>query len=195
MRRLIIAALLCTVVTPAIAVAQAPSTSPADYVLVTVILKHDQSRNLDEITKLLDEQGFWAKFPPDGIVVESWYVMMGLGHVATLRVPPARLREFNRSIEAGAWKAFRSEIYATYDFKEARRRRGSARSKSDRAAWSRRGGSVCVCGAGLARPLLPGQDCTRSSAARRGRRRRGGRCRGRASGGGGTRPACRRGRR
>jgi hypothetical protein len=25
---------------------------------------------------------------------------------------------FNRSIEAGAWKAFRSEIYATYDFKE-----------------------------------------------------------------------------
>jgi hypothetical protein len=54
-----------------------------------------------------------------GIVVESWYVMMGLGHVATLRVPPpARLREFNRSIEATAWKAFRSEIYATYDFKE-----------------------------------------------------------------------------
>jgi hypothetical protein len=25
---------------------------------------------------------------------------------------------FNRSIEAGAWRAFRSEIYATYDFKE-----------------------------------------------------------------------------
>ena len=44
--------------------------------------------------------------------------MMGLGHVATFRVPPARLREFNRSIEAGAWKAFRSEIYATYDFKD-----------------------------------------------------------------------------
>jgi hypothetical protein len=88
MTRLIIAVLLGTLVTPAIALAQAPSTSPADYVLVTVVLKHDQSRNLDEITKLLDEQGFWAKFPPDGIVVESWYVMMGLGHVAALRVPP-----------------------------------------------------------------------------------------------------------
>jgi hypothetical protein len=74
--------------------------------------------NLDEITKILDEQGFWAKFPPDGIVVESWYVLMGLGHVATLRVPPARLREFNRSIEVAAWKASRSEICATYDFKE-----------------------------------------------------------------------------
>jgi hypothetical protein len=58
------------------------------------------------------------KFPPDGLAVESWYVLMGLGHVVTVRVPPARLREFNRSIEAGAWKAFRSEIYATYDFKE-----------------------------------------------------------------------------
>ena len=117
-RIIIITALLFAVVTAGIALAQAPATTPADYVLVSVFLKHDQSRNLDEITKLLDDQGFWAKFPPDGIAVESWYVMMGLGHVATLRVPPARLREFNRSIEAGAWKAFRSEIYATYDFKE-----------------------------------------------------------------------------
>jgi hypothetical protein len=37
-----------------------------------------------------------TKFPPEGIVVESWYVAMGLGHVVTLRVPPARLREVNR---------------------------------------------------------------------------------------------------
>ena len=118
MRFLIVVALLSSVATPTMALAQASSASPADYVLITVILKHDQSRTLDEITKLLEEQGFWAKFPPDGIAVESWYVMMGLGHVATFRVPPARLREFNRSIEAAAWKAFRSEIYATYDFKE-----------------------------------------------------------------------------
>jgi hypothetical protein len=118
MRYVVIAALLCVVVTPASALAQAPASSPADYVLVTVFLKHDQSRNLDEIGKLLDDQGFFAKFPPDGIAVESWYVLMGLGHVVTARVPPARLREFNRSIEASAWKVFRSEIYATYDFKD-----------------------------------------------------------------------------
>jgi hypothetical protein len=98
------------------------------------VRKHDQSRNLDEITKLLDEQGFWAKFPPDGIVVESWYVMVGLGHVATLRVPPARLREFNRSREAAAWKAFRSEIYATYDFKEVAKMARERALKSNRAA-------------------------------------------------------------
>jgi hypothetical protein len=118
MRHLLLAALLSIVLAPALALAQAAPTSPADHVLITVFLRHDQSRNLDEIGKLLDEQGFWTKFPPDGIAVESWYVVMGVGHVVTLRVPPARLREVNRSIEGAAWKAFRSEIYATYDFKE-----------------------------------------------------------------------------
>ena len=114
MKRLVVAALLCVLVAPAMAFAQ----SPADHVLVTVVLKHDQSKNLEEIGKVLEEQGFWAKFPPDGIVVESWYIVMGLGQVVTLRVPPARLREVNRSIELGAWKAFRTDIYATYEFKE-----------------------------------------------------------------------------
>ena len=35
--------------------------------------------------------------------------------VVTLRVPPARLRDVNRAIEKTAWKAFRTEFYATYD--------------------------------------------------------------------------------
>jgi len=87
-------------------------------VLVTVVLRPDQSRNLEEIIKILEESGYWAKFPPDGIVVESWYVAMGLGHIVTLRVPPARLREVNRSVEQNAWKLYRTEIYLTYDFRE-----------------------------------------------------------------------------
>jgi hypothetical protein len=108
-------------VEPLQVLAQPATTSPADYVLITVVLKHDQSKNLEEIGKIQDEQSFWAKFPPDGIAVESWYIVMGLGQVVTLRVPPARLREVNRAIELTAWKAFRTEIYATYDFKEAAR--------------------------------------------------------------------------
>jgi hypothetical protein len=44
---------------------------------------------------------------------------MGMGHVVTLRVPPARLREVNRSVEQNAWKVFRTEFYPTYDFREA----------------------------------------------------------------------------
>ena len=104
-----------------------PAATPSDYVLLTVILKHDQSKNLDELAKILDDNGFWAKVPPDGIQIESWYVVMGVGHVLTLRVPPARLREVNRSIETSAWKAFRSEIYASYDFREM------AQAERDRA--------------------------------------------------------------
>jgi hypothetical protein len=119
MTRAIVMAVVSAVLLTVPARAQAPGTSPADYVLITVVLRHDQTRNLDEINKIQDEQGFWAKFPPDGIVVESWYVVMGIGQVVTLRVPPARLREVNRSIELSAWKAFRTEIYATYDLKEA----------------------------------------------------------------------------
>ncbi len=93
-------------------------TTPADYILLTVILKHDQSKNLSEISKLQEETGFWTKFPPDGIVVESWYIVMGIGYIVTLRVPPARLREVNRAVEEVAWKTFRTEFYPTYDARE-----------------------------------------------------------------------------
>lgn len=64
--------------------------------LLTVFFKHDQSKNLDEIQALLRESGFWRDFPPEGIEIVSWYVMMGIGHVVTLRVPSSRLRELNK---------------------------------------------------------------------------------------------------
>ena len=92
-----------------------PAATPADYILLTVILRHDQSKTLDEINRHQEETGFWAKFPPEGIAVESWYIVMGVGYIVTLRVPPARLREVNRSVEQTAWKSFRSEFYPTYD--------------------------------------------------------------------------------
>ena len=95
-----------------------PVNTPADYILLTIIMKHDQSKNLEEIGKLQDESGFWAKFPPEGIVIESWYIAMGLGYIVTLRVPPARLREVNRVVEQTAWKGFRTEFYPTYDARE-----------------------------------------------------------------------------
>lgn len=104
-----------------------PAATPADYILLTIIMKHDQSKNLEEINRLQDEAGFWAKFPPEGIVVESWYIAMGLGYIVTLRVPPDRLREVNRVVEQTAWKGFRTEFYPTYDAREI------ARSLRDKA--------------------------------------------------------------
>ena len=85
--------------------------------MLTIMLKHDQSRPLAEINAQLDETGFWKKFPPEGVEVVSWYPMMGIGQVVTLRLPAERLREVNLAIEQSAWGGFRTEFYATYDFR------------------------------------------------------------------------------
>lgn len=86
-------------------------------VLLTVFFKHDQSRPLSELNAQLDKQGFRKAFPPDGVEVVSWYVMMGVGQVVTLRLPASRLREVNRIIEDTAWGPYRTEFYPTYDYK------------------------------------------------------------------------------
>lgn len=110
---------------PAPARSAVPLTPPAagdtagsqDAILLTIFLRHDQSKPLTEINAQLDRSGFHDRFPPAGVEVVSWYVMMGIGQVVTLRVPPARLREVNLAIENGAWGAFRTEFYPTYDYR------------------------------------------------------------------------------
>jgi len=92
-------------------------------ILLTIFLKHHKYLNLEEINQKLDLTGFWSKFPPEGVEVESWYVMMGIGQVVTLRFPPSKLREVNLSIEKSAWGAFDTEFYATYDFMEVWKKR------------------------------------------------------------------------
>ncbi|WP_164935161.1 hypothetical protein [Bradyrhizobium zhanjiangense] len=86
-------------------------------VLLTVFFKHDQSRPLHELNAQLETQGFYKAFPPAGVEVVSWYVMMGIGQVITLRLPASRLREVNRVIEDTAWGSYRTEFYPTYDYK------------------------------------------------------------------------------
>lgn len=98
--------------TPAAAQEIAP---PSDHILLTVFLKHDQSKTIDEIQAELADTGFWQAFPPAGVEVVSWNVVMGIGQVVTLRVPPDRLRAVNVTLERTAWGAFRTEFYATYD--------------------------------------------------------------------------------
>ena len=88
-----------------------------DAILLTIFFRHDQSRPLPELNAQLDKTGFHDRFPPAGVEVVSWYVMMGIGQVVTLRVPPEKLREVNLVIENGAWGAYRTEFYATYDYK------------------------------------------------------------------------------
>ena len=94
----------------------ATATPPADRILLTIFLRHDQSKTLAEIQAQLKKSGFWKRLPPPGVDVVSWYVMMGIGQVVTLSVPPAKLREVNMAIEQTAWKSFHTEFYPTYDF-------------------------------------------------------------------------------
>jgi hypothetical protein len=56
----------------------------------------------DDINANVKQTGFFRQFLPPGIDVVSWYVMMGIGQVVTLRVPPNRLREVNRVLERTA---------------------------------------------------------------------------------------------
>ena len=93
----------------------APTSDTA--IMITIFFKHDQSRPLSELNAQLERQGFYKAFPPDGVEVVSWYVMMGVGQVVTLRLPASRLREVNRVIENSAWGAYHTEFYPTYDYK------------------------------------------------------------------------------
>lgn len=93
------------------------SATPDNAILLTVFLRHDQSRPLAELNAQLSKQGFYKAFPPPGIEVISWNVVMGVGQIIVLRLPATRLREVNRVLEDTAWGAYRTEFYPTYDYK------------------------------------------------------------------------------
>lgn len=85
-------------------------------ILLTVILRHDQSKTLDEIDDHLAKTGFNKTFPPEGVEIVSYYIVMGVGHIITLRLPPDKLRDVNVAFEKGVWGAFRTEFYVSYDY-------------------------------------------------------------------------------
>ncbi|WP_166423780.1 hypothetical protein [Paraglaciecola sp. 20A4] len=88
-----------------------------DKILITIVLKHQQDKNLTELQAKMDENRFWQSFPPKGMEVDSWYVMMGLGQVITVKVHPKDLRTLNLAVEKSAWGIFETDIYPTYEFK------------------------------------------------------------------------------
>lgn len=90
--------------------------STNDSLMVTVFLKHQQNKSLGEIQKKQEENKLWEMFPPKESRVVSWYVMMGIGQVVTLKIAAKDLRTLNLCIEKGAWGAFSTEFYPTYDY-------------------------------------------------------------------------------
>ena len=94
-----------------------PPPTPDNAIMLTIFLKHDETRPLAELNAQLEKQGFYTAFPPPGVEVVSWNIAMGIGQVVTLRLPASRLREVNRIFETTAWGAYHTEFYPTYDYK------------------------------------------------------------------------------
>ena len=87
-----------------------------DTIMLTIMLRHDQAQNLDQLQATLAARAWWERFPPQGCEVVSWTVAMGLGQIVTLRLPPRLLATLNVEIERSAWGVFTTEFYPTYDF-------------------------------------------------------------------------------
>src|SRR4029077_13237595 len=103
---------------PSSAASENATPTADNAILLTIFLKHDQSRPLSELNAQLEKQGFYKAFPPAGVEVVSWYVMMGVGQVVTLRLAASRLRGVNRIFETTAGGASRTDFYPTYDYKQ-----------------------------------------------------------------------------
>lgn len=123
MKPLLAAALLSILCAVPLSAQQSPppaaNTADKGQMLLTIFFKHDQSKTLDEINDQLKRQKFYEKFPPKDVEIVSWYVVMGIGQIVTLRFPVERLREVNRVVEQTAWGGYRTEFYPTYDYKAA----------------------------------------------------------------------------
>jgi uncharacterized protein with GYD domain len=95
-----------------------PIVTPDNAIMLTVFLKHDQSRPLNELRAQLAKQEFYKVFPPSGVEVVSWNITMGIGQVVVLRLPASRLSAVNLALENAAWGTYRTEFFPTYDFRE-----------------------------------------------------------------------------
>jgi hypothetical protein len=94
----------------------------AETMLLTILLRHDQSNNLDAIQARLKAANWWNGFPPAGVEIVSWTVAMGFGQIVTLRLPASKLAEVNVELERSAWGVFRTECFPAYDFVPVRER-------------------------------------------------------------------------
>jgi hypothetical protein len=108
--------MLAAAATPAAATGASAQPEPADTLMLTIFLRHDQSKTVDQIKEHLRQTGWYHRFPPEGVEVVSWHVLMGIGQVVTLRLPANKLRDVNLAVESVAWGGYRTEFYPTYDY-------------------------------------------------------------------------------
>jgi hypothetical protein len=96
-----------------------PAAKPDGMLLLAVVLQPEPGRSADDINAHLEKTGFRKSFPPEGVELVSWHVLMGHGQLVLLRLPPDKLRAVNYVVEKGASGAYRAEFYPAYDLRAA----------------------------------------------------------------------------
>jgi len=91
------------------------TAQPCDSIMITIMMKHHQDKNIEQLREIRNKNGFLENFPPKSARVISWYVMMGIGQVVTVKIPASERRALNMSVEQSVWGAFSTEFYPTYD--------------------------------------------------------------------------------
>ncbi len=112
---LLLTAILCSYGIGYAQTGNSPKVS-SDSIMITIFLKHQQDKSLKQLQEIQSTNKFLDQFPPKEARVVSWYVMMGIGQVVTVKIPASALRALNLTLENGAWGAFNTEFYPTYDF-------------------------------------------------------------------------------
>lgn len=103
----------------------APSAAPApglpkDTILLTLVLHHDQTKTFAAIKQQEKDTGFDKAFPPPGVEIVSWNIVMGEGQEIVVKLPPDKLRELLGVIERCTYGVYKSDWYITYDYKDIR---------------------------------------------------------------------------
>ncbi len=91
-----------------------PAGAHPERVAVTIFLRHQQTKSLDELLDELKSRKFYRRFPPEDVDVVRWDVVMGIGQIVTVLTRPRDLRSVNTVIEKRAWGSFDTEFYPTY---------------------------------------------------------------------------------
>jgi len=92
------------------------NTSNNDSIMMTVVLRHQQTNPVEAIQEKVMKQKFYEKLTSSHAKIVSWNVVMGIGQILTLKFSAQYLREVNNVFEKGAWGGFNTEFYPTYDF-------------------------------------------------------------------------------
>lgn len=93
---------------------------------------------MSELNERLKQNGYVRHFPPEGIELVSWCILMGIGQVRTLRVPAERLLDVTRAIEETARGGYRTDFLSNLRLKGDRPRARPERQVVEPFAIGRR---------------------------------------------------------